>query len=226
MNYPIEILPNRRYKKIVQDISKFCLVRHIDGKFGTNELIDAATGKIKVEHIANPREHISDLSTSLLSVFKIEHNYISLTDSGKLEYNKECDPNEHVVVPIYQEHFTLNKNKSFWFVKIEDLFDKEITVELDRKTSYIVKCIVIHTPMKWNFWHFSVRWIAKDSNNNEVKLTRAVYTNARVMLSQYSFIIEPNYSVIEKSYYCQPFFSVTTLMIFYSWVKNQIKGIK
>lgn len=222
MNYPIEILPNKRYKKITQNISKFCLVRYIDGKFESNELKDPVTGNVKVEYIANPRDQISDLSTSLLSVFRIEHNYISLTDYGKKEYNHECMPNEHVITPIHEKHFTIDKNKSFWFVTIGDLFEKEITVELDRKTSYIVKCIIVHTPMKWNFWHFSIRWIATDRNNNQVKLTRAVYTNARIMLSKHSSTDEPKYSPIEKSYYCESFFSKSTLIIILDWIKGQL----
>lgn len=82
MNYPIEILPNPQYKMIDCDLSNYYLLRTTE----TNkheELWDDEMNMLREDCICNPKERISDLSTSLFGIYNTEHIVIELTDKGK-----------------------------------------------------------------------------------------------------------------------------------------------
>ncbi len=154
MHYPVEILPNSYYKFIDCSLDGFYLIRKTQAQVGERIIDDA--GLISQKMICDPTAHISDLSTSLLSIFNSSHLRIQLTDNGKQKYSDYCLPDEFVQAPIYDEHFTLTGDKEFWVVKIDEINNYPINFNDDHQQSAI--CKVIHTPAKWNYWHFSIRW--------------------------------------------------------------------
>jgi hypothetical protein len=210
MKYPSQLLPQYRYKNINCNIDNFHLIRHIDPKEG-DTVIDSETGNIKLKYIADPTKHIADYSTSLLSRFKIQHIKIALTSEGKNLYNFYCFPNRRVKKPIYDTDFCTISNRQFFTIKISSLNRKHIFFETSNGKDE-AQCVIEHTPMRWNFWHFSVRWKHNDSeylHEQEEKLfsrptqgwIRVLSTTARAMLVHHARINNDNYEIISKKCY-------------------------
>lgn len=162
MKYPQQLLPQKKYKIINCDISNSILIRHVDIKENDNELIDAETGNVKLQYIADPTRHIADYSTSLFGIFSETHLAIRLTKEGKLKYNDYCAPETMISPLIYNQDYELVNNRKYITLNIGNIKDKKINYLSNNKTS-TGTCVVTHTPMKWNYWHFSVRWINENS---------------------------------------------------------------
>lgn len=207
MNFPEQLLPNIERKIIDCDTSEYVLVRFVELKDGL-ELINELEN-IELKYIADPTKHISDYSTNLLGVFEINHIAISLTDLGKQKYNLYCLPNETVTTPEYEAEFYLNNERKYFSLKIGEIDNFTFPYEID-KVTYTGKCIVEHTPMKWNFWHFSIRWQNQDNiyldslNDKEIKKGwgRQLSSVARALLSQFAKLSIPdNYQIIPTACY-------------------------
>ncbi|MGP8215406.1 MAG: hypothetical protein ACLQQ4_07575 [Bacteroidia bacterium] len=61
---------------------------------------------------------------------------------------------------------------------ITTTMSKKIEYSFDNKSGFKGTCIVIHTPTKSNFWHFSLRW-----QNNNGEDVSSVNTHKRAVLS-------------------------------------------
>lgn len=207
MDFPTELLPKENYKTIDCDISKCILVRivKIIEEF---PLINPDTGNIQLKYIADPTKQIADYSTNLLGVFEMQHLDIALTENGKLKYNHYCNPNEIVDTPIFQTDFDNNKVEKYFTLLISELNNYEIPYE-NGNEKYKGVCSIEHTPMKWNFWHFSIRWKNVDKEylhlQNENKLKRGwarqLSSAAKSLIVQFARLNEPNYFVIPKNCY-------------------------
>mgnify|MGYP005850082119 CR=1 FL=1 len=201
MQYPTHLLPNQNYKLIDCDLSKFYLIRH--SHIPQDKLLDDL-GNLKTEAIAQGAiKIIPDYSTSLFSVFETSDIYIKVINKN---YQVYCKPNEVIDTPVYDKDFILNENRGYWLVKIEKINNQKIKYE-DGSLSAI--CVVIHTPMKWNFWHFSIRWYINDIDgflhenpDYETKSVRRKLTNeARSLLKEYGSTRIFSDDVIEKDCY-------------------------
>ncbi|MFD2966564.1 hypothetical protein [Sphingobacterium bambusae] len=155
--YPVEILPCPEFKTIVCDLSDYFLIRTTKSSEG---IIDALTGKIDVQAICSPKEQIEDLSTSLFGIYNHGHVPVELTQMGKREYAVSCNPDQQVdPVPVFDTHFTLQQHKGSWMVAIKDIKGKIADYTMgENRDQFQAICNVLHTPMLWNYWHFSVRW--------------------------------------------------------------------
>ena len=171
----------------------------------TNDL-----GNIELKYIADPTKHISDYSTNLLGVFEVNHIEIYLTSIGKEKYSLYCSPNETVSTPEYEIDFLRNSEKRFFTIRISLLNNQPIPYELD-EVSLTGKCIVRHTPMKWNFWHFSIHWLNHEGiylhtlNDKEIKKGwgRQLSSVARAYISELAELSVPEYPTIPAVCYCQ-----------------------
>lgn len=205
MNYPTRILPQTSYKLIDCDLSSHYLIRYTN----TNdilEIINPETGFVKQEHICTPKKHASDLSTSLLGVFEVTHIQIQLTEVGKTKYNDYCQPDANIDVPIFQQDFERNTSRHFWVILIKDILNAEVDY-LKSNTPFKANCIIQHTPMKWNFWHFSIRWKVEDGYWHELtekeqeKLAKRLGSEVRAYISKYAKVEEPNYEELDEILY-------------------------
>jgi len=210
MNYPAQLLPNRHYKIIECDINHLHLVRHIELK-GEDEIIDPDTGNVKLKYVADPTRHIADYSTNLLGIFELKHIAIYLTADGKKLYNTYCLPDAEVKPLIYNTDFQITNNRKYFTIKIADISNIPVPFVINGIEKK-AKCLIEHTPMKWNFWHFSIRWIndnseyLHDQNENlfdrpKQGWVRLLSTAARAMLVHYADTNEIDYQVISKSCY-------------------------
>lgn len=207
MNYPINILPNYAYRLIDCDISHLTLIRYFK-VIDNDDYIEKDTGKIKQIYIANPTQQISDCSTNLLSVFQIEDIYISLTTIGNSVYNQYCNPDEEVETPLFEHHFILDKHRKYFYINISNINNQLIPYELENETFYC-KCFIVHTPMKWNFWHFSIRWKTHDDkwlhdfDNNKFKKgwVKRLSNLAKSFIANFAKIEIPEFCIIDENNY-------------------------
>jgi len=210
MNYPSEILPKINYKFITCDLFNHYLIRFTSSN-KKEDLLDSISNQIKQEHICSPREHMNDLSTSLLGVYDILHVQIELTTQGKQKFGQDWIPNEQVTAPQYLSEFIINSGRGFWVILIKKI--QGIPVDYTKSnitTPFTAKCVVKHTPMKWNYWHFSIRWELDDGmywhelqDKERAKLAKRLASEARAIIAKFAEIEEPNYSQLEKEEYCK-----------------------
>lgn len=155
--FPVKILPNPFYKIIECNLSDYCLIRYTDGACG----FDHQTGFVAEKSICSPKENISDLSTCLLGVFRLEFLKISLTRNGIDNYSAYCAPDEKVSTPVYEADYTIEDNRGYWSVLIKDI-NNTIVNYTKSNFPFTATCVVRHTPAKWNYWHFSINWEIED----------------------------------------------------------------
>lgn len=209
MQYPNEILPQSTFKLIsTEDIAEFSLIRHIDDQTEST-ILDENSGLIKTEFIANPTHHARDLSTSLFGIFTIEHTKIRLTLEGKSEYGHDCAPNAVVNPPIFNKHFDTYQNRTYWIVKVSDIHNQALEYTNVHNNEVLkAECLIEHTPMKWNFWHFSIRWKFNDGRywhemekKDIEKYSRKIGHETKSIISKFAQLILPEYQTIPQPIY-------------------------
>jgi hypothetical protein len=212
MIYPAQILPNSNYKCIECDLSKHYLIRFTESNERV-DLFDESLNQVKQTQICHPSENMRDLSTSLLGVFETSFIKINLTEAGKKKYNEYCDPDIVVETPVFNTDFIVKENRGFWVVLIGDInkIIADYTVG-DIDTKFKATCIIEHTPMKWNYWHFSIRWnIEKKgfwhklelNESQRKKLGKRLGHEARATIAKFARIQEPCFSALETVNYCK-----------------------
>ncbi|MEP7268219.1 MAG: hypothetical protein ABI844_11385 [Saprospiraceae bacterium] len=156
----MRLLPDKNRKIINCKLNSWKLIRYVKLKEGI-PLVNPETKNIQLQYIADPTKHISDYSTNILGLFKINDLKISLTNDGKSIYNHYCEPDEFVSRPKYLKHFESRKEIVYFTIQISKINNYKFDFHLGSEiiTAF---CHVVHTPMKWNFWHFSLRW-SKDN---------------------------------------------------------------
>lgn len=205
MVYPVEILPHPNYKLIDCDLSAHFVSRFFDVISGV-DILDPETNKILIQHICSPRERIEDLSMSLLGIFKPEHVFLEFTSQGKAMYMDYCKPNADPKIPVFEDDFNLNKNRNYWWIPIGQIHEKEFEYTSNEKPN-VATCFVCHTPMLWNYWHFSLRWTTEFgtlSNMDEKlkkKAAKRIAHSARVIISQYASISNPDLTPLDYTCY-------------------------
>lgn len=160
MLYPVEILPHPKRKLISCDVSDLWLAHFTTNadisKYGP--LVDA-NGLINSNHIANPSARMDDLSMNLLGVFTEIHSKIEILKPAQEYYNVYCKPDDLVKKPLSPQDFKQNDDRVNWFVQIQKFNKYVCDFKMgEKQTDFKAICEITHTPMRWNFWHFSIRW--------------------------------------------------------------------
>lgn len=207
MHYPEEILPHSNYKFIDCDLNDHYLIRFTNTK-DINAIWDNETNTVNPKQICSPPEHIDDLSTSLLGVYKISHIFLDFTVAGKQKYMTYCPPDDVVETPVYDTDFFTNDNRHYWCVLINQLHNREFKYEKDN-LPLTATCIVKHTPMRWNFWHFSLRWKLETElfeglpDKTRRKIAKKIGQAVRVTIAQFAIVHEPEHPVLPQNCYCK-----------------------
>jgi hypothetical protein len=153
--YPVEILPSANKKHIECDTSNYYFLRNIDLVKDIpiwNEL-----GQLNANYFCNPSHNIRDFSVSLAGHFKVDHTKIRLTHKGKTDFG-ECDPNFQGSPPVKTIDYNLNDSALYWSIMVSLM--NNVVAKIKRGDDDVSAVSYIkHTPMKWNFWHFSIRWL-------------------------------------------------------------------
>jgi hypothetical protein len=206
MDYPIEILPGPTFKLIDCDLTDYFLIRHVDIS-KEESLIDADTNVVYKKYICPQSDHIEDLSTSLLGIFKTNYIYIAFTAEGGIKYFAYCYPNEIVEVPEFEKDFFNKEERKYWWVPIGKLHNREFIYNVG-ENQVSATCLVIHTPTKWNYWHFSLRWktniglIGDLEEKKKRNIARKIGHSAIVAISQFAKVTSPEYTELPNECYC------------------------
>lgn len=205
--YPEVLLPTVKFKYIDCDISDYDLIRHFD--VVDNTPIHNELDEIDVQYICHPSAQINDLSMSLLGIFKPTHTQISLTRQGKEVFGIECLPDFDGLPPTYQTDFIIDGKRCYWVIQCEFINEMKVVINIDNKDVEVISYIV-HTPMKWNFWHYSIRWqignedlhsINKYSKNQLKNIFSKIGAKARSNIIHLATTIAEVYPIIGKACY-------------------------
>jgi hypothetical protein len=203
MLYPAEILPQPNYKLIDCDLSAFFLIR-LTNSNDLSDIIDLETGNVKLKYICSPEERIDDLSFSLFGIYNNRHITLQFTTQGKEKYMHYCAANETVEAPVFPDEFNKDAITLFWTVPINML--NNVTFDYTRSNNpYTTICLVRHTPMLWNFWHFSLRWsVLEELHGNERRnIAKRIGHSARATISHFAKIVTPLNQVLPANCYNQ-----------------------
>lgn len=191
--YPLILLPQEHYKFIECDVSEHYLIRSFNLVENTPLLNELS--EIDANYICIYPHNIQDLSTSLLGHFTINDNKIELTKKGKTDY-QDCEPNFPGTPLIYEEDYLRNDDKWHWIIKCSNVVDIKISfVHAEEAISTV--SYLKHSPMKWNFWHYAVRWhingkdsieINKYSTGQMQTLCKKIGAKARSIIAQHAVL--------------------------------------
>jgi hypothetical protein len=139
-----------------------------------------------------------------LGVFKLDFVKISLTEQGKVKFNHPCNPDDDVEFPEDSDYELVEKN--FWVIRIGNI--NGLSIDYSRgNLPFVAYCRVHHTPMRWNFWHFSLRWanengelLRQQFEERELqKIAKRIGTEARAIIKKFASIYPPEYPTLEES---------------------------
>jgi hypothetical protein len=71
--------------------------------------------------------------------------------------------------------------------------------------------------MRWNFWHFSLRWttdlgpLEKLEENQKKSVAKRIAHSARALIAQMATIIKPDHLIIDESCYVKAALHTRTL---------------
>jgi hypothetical protein len=207
MNYPVEILPDPSYKLVDCDLTDYFLIRHFDLIDG-EKILNSDTNLIQKKYICSQSDHIHDLSTSLLGVFKVVNIHLAFTPKGGEKFYPYCAPDAVVDIPIFQTEFYFEDNRGFWCVPIAKLHNREFIYNVGAE-QLVATCQVMHTPAKWNYWHFSLRWITNlgplDSMEERLRknVARKIGQSAIVAITHFAKIEIPEHHELPNNCYCK-----------------------
>lgn len=160
MNYPPHLLPQQHFKIMHYEawMERHFLLRHTNDK----ALIDPESGLLKLDYIVVNTDHLRDFSTNLLGVFTVKDCHWKI-NKEKMDsyYSAGWQEGEIVDVPLPDDCEYLIERGAF-YIPIGSCAGKKI--EALGSVPVTAICEVFHTPIRCNFWHFSLRW--KDGNND------------------------------------------------------------
>lgn len=204
MSYPDRLLPQADYKKITwaNDLCPLFLIRYTP----TQDLLDE-TKKLKEEHIAKQADYLRDLSTNLLGEFLVEDNKIEVKRGMEKDFFCEWTEGESASIPVYSLDFFINEDRGCFYWNIGEIIWLEFahTDHIENR-DYHLNFRVLHTPVKCNFWHFSVRVFS--GNSCEVStlavrnsLKKALWRKAKAQLREYAIVKTPEFSKLDSKRY-------------------------
>lgn len=158
MHYPQHLIPPQHFKIMRYDawMGNHYLVRHTDDK----DLKDPETDLLKLDYIVVVTDHLRDFSTNILGVFMVEDCHWKIKKERMDAYfSAEWKEGEIVEAPLPDDFEYLAERGAF-YIPIRSCAGKR--VEASGSEPVIAICDVMHTPIRCNFWHFSLRW--KDEN--------------------------------------------------------------
>ena len=210
MIFPLYLLPKVEYKSIECDLSEYFLIRHFEISNPELPLFDA-NGLIEDKYLFSPSDRLGDLSTSLLSIFTYDDIPVALTKWGVKEFGMYCNNDFSTIIPRYLDHFCFTDDRDFWCINIGKINNEPLVyLHTNGEIENVFHCKIVHTPAKWNFWHFSIRWLFDDGKyffelHKEGKVSKGnikrISNSVRVLLKKYSKNEKVNFQLLPEVNY-------------------------
>lgn len=203
--YPTHLLPRSEYRIMEQNVlhsqPDMFLVRHIDSN--KVEYIDG-TSTLHPDCITIQSNHLHDLSCNLLGIF--------------MESDVIYGINKNIENPLWiegtdtdkpsPEDFFIDEKRGRYFVNIDLL----LKTSFPTNQSGICRFIIVHTPVKYNFWHVSIRVLDSDgveitNSERSDSQKRKIFSTAKQFLLTDEIISQSvsNHTVIPEISYINPF---------------------
>lgn len=173
MQYPDRLIPQIYFKQIQEDLSAFFLCRAVNSK----NLLEKINGLYRHEVLCENHKEFFDYSTNLLGHFLPEDTNLVLTGDNKKYFYTYWNFIDEVLIPLYQQDFEVDHDRCFFLLPIARIHRK-ICLPMPsppKKPDETLTATVMHTPNHSNFWHFSIRWV--DKNGQEDKYKSAEWRN-------------------------------------------------
>lgn len=202
MVYPDRLLPRPNYRLIsdVEALNSFFLQRStID-----LDIIDPVTNTIKPTYVSSPTEHLHDLSTNLIGVFIPEDRFWRIIGENKEYFTREPWPvGEAAKAPSYPNDFERVTNLGAIYFPVNKLNGLSIPYNKGAKDGFTAICRILHTPVRSNFWHFSLRWFNEEGDvlYQKGSWKKRMLTSTRAALIEFGAISEPEIQNIDISLY-------------------------
>ncbi|NUQ24842.1 MAG: hypothetical protein HUU34_12895 [Saprospiraceae bacterium] len=196
MNYPGHLLPKPDYCCIpwMKELQGYFLLRSAP----SSDLLDAETGMVRARFILGDnqsREILKDYSTNLLGIFTPDDAAIKLTNNGRKAYLVGLWSEGEEVTPPVEDDFEVLQDFGFFFYPIGVIHEFPQPLDIASKPQYTeARCYICHTPVRSNFWHFSVRWKVGQADAADVLTTKEL---KGLMSMVKAFLIE--HAVIDYS---------------------------
>jgi hypothetical protein len=160
MQYPPHLLPRQHFKIIPFEawMNACFLLHHTKDR----DLFDPETALLKLDYIVLNTDHLKDFSTNLLGTFRYEDCYWSVNKERMDAFFGENWLEGEAVECPSPDDCGYHEERGAFYLSIERFAGKEVRSTGDDEITTI--CDVLHTPIRCNYWHFSLRW--KDENGD------------------------------------------------------------
>jgi len=200
MVYPNRLLPFGEYKLINCDIlSGYFLIRSTPD----SNVIDGDTKKLRADYVSIQLDHIKDYSTNLLGVFIVDDIFWVKGTEPNQYYYSDWIEGETVIPPNVPTDFNRDSDKGCFYINITDFHNQEIKYTDAKDNEMTAECILKHTPIRGNFWHFSLKWNSNgiDASSQTQSIRRRILTAAKARIIEKAIYKEPDYVELEKVHY-------------------------
>lgn len=199
MKYPAHLLPLKNYKIIDFDKANLgfrYLVRHTE-----NTDIQDVDGHLKGELVAIQSDHLKDYSTNLFGTFQLAD--LQWQFGRDTSCTALWTPGDEAHNPTEQEVTLIAQQRGCFFLSIASFHQTSFATKVEQEGEQHVTCKVVHTPVKSNFWHCSLRWFCSDQDSaqwNKGRMNR-MKAYIRSFISQKAELTEPVYQAIDPVNY-------------------------
>ncbi len=191
MEYPLHLLPGENYRILYSTgaLNEFYLMRNTPDK----DILEPETGQIKPSYVAFQSDHLRDLSTNLLSVFQPDDSLIFMQGDRKTFFLELWHPRDETTVPQYPDDFGLDENRGAFYLKIKDLEGLKVLYNKGETQELEAVCKVLHTPVRSNYWHFSIRWFNEEGDiiSQNGNWRKRMLTAARALIAEFGVVQTP-----------------------------------
>jgi len=194
MLYPDHLLPKVGYRLI--EWRKELCEHYVLRSAPSADLIDPDTGMVRARFVNdNSREQLLDYSTNLLGIFRPNDAAVEWERNERKPYYTSTWTKAEIVEPPKSSDFYIREDLGYFFYAIDTLHQYPQPINIARIQPHTqAKCYVCHTPVRANFWHFSVRWKI-GSDDIETTLTknerRALLGLVRTFLIEHAILELP-----------------------------------
>jgi hypothetical protein len=199
MAYPHQLLPEAHYQLL--DFSQirsqsYFLIRHTD----STNILDPEN-RVKAENVAFQTDHLRDYSINLLGVFQpVDVGWQFAKESAYL--NAWTPGDSAVPLPIIGTDVSFVSSRGSFFLLIDTFHQIQFLIETPTGKQ-TATCQVLHTPIRGNFWHCSLRWFVDGEDVADWSDTRRkrVLKAARTFIIQNALLTEPSYQAVPPPAY-------------------------
>ncbi|MEK7253729.1 MAG: hypothetical protein AAB316_03225, partial [Bacteroidota bacterium] len=142
-----------------------------------------------------------DFSTNLLGTFQPEDR--CWTFIARQEYFGEAwQEGEEVEIPTGDECERQEKRGAF-YLKAGELDKQEAEYLVNGTEKIKAVCHIIHTPVRCNFWHFSVRWLPEkaEAMPTSKSVKNMLKTQVRRLILENAVLKAPEFSAVPLEKY-------------------------